>query len=90
MEFSQAHILSVIGALCTVIGVLWGVVNTWWRREKKRLKDCEAKHEENEKTILVLTGKYKYLEGRMDGVEALSNTLLEKVNRCRDKKPRTD
>ncbi len=85
MEFSQAQVLAVIGVLCTVISVLWSLVMVWWRKEKKRLAECEAKHEENEKTILDLTGKYKYLEGRMDGVEKLSNSVLARIDARRER-----
>lgn len=79
MEVSKPEIIIVITTLAGTIGVLWIMIKSWLKREQNRLHTCENMYAKATEEIKELNGKYNYLQGRMDGVEQLSLSVLEKI-----------
>lgn len=82
MELSKPEIITVISTLIGTIGGLWIMIKAWLQREQTRLKDCERMHTQATEEIKELNGKYNYLQGRMDGVERLSESVLAEIRTC--------
>lgn len=80
MEFSKEEIIAVILCLVTVIGLLYKLLIAWHKSEQERFKKCDELNKDSNEKIVELTGKYKYLEGRVEGVENLSKSVLKAIN----------
>ena len=91
MEFLKEELMAVLGVLGVVISVLWKKMQNKekiaheerveFRKEQvERLKKSEELNQDSNKQVVEITGKYKYLEGRIDGVENLSKSVLKAIN----------
>lgn len=89
--FTANHAVVVVGALATVVTVLWSSLRSFQekmflRQEREILETrskvdkCEAKHENSEAKIIELTTRVCQLEGREQGVKELAQALLETVH----------
>lgn len=86
LELGKVEVAATLGALITVIGVLWRMISAWYEKEAKRLIDCEKKHSDVQGVVVDLTGRINLLTGRMEGVESLSKSVLkaiEESNTCK-------
>lgn len=83
MDVSKDEVKAVIVFLVGTIGVLWVMIKAWFNRDQKKLQTCEEMYREALAEIKEIHGKCKYLEGRMDGVEKLGNSLSEKMTQRR-------
>jgi len=91
MELTSSEIMAGFAVMAAVIGTLWRLIGLWAKKEKarldhyqlleqKRLENCERLHLEQSETIISITGDYRELKGRMDGVESLSRNVLQRLD----------
>jgi len=83
MDFGKPEVVATGVILSGVIGTLWALIMRMFKRDQKELKECRELHKEQVVEIKELHGQVEYLKGRMDGVEALSNTVLSKLEETR-------
>lgn len=84
MEFTKPELIGLLAILSSTIAVLWTIIKVFVKRDQEDLLNCRAMHEESNKQILELHGKYNYLQGQMDGVKQLSQSVLQKIEQRRD------
>lgn len=84
MEVGKQEIIAMLAVLASVVAALWrlNVVNS--KKEEQRLKKCEDLHLKSQEQVVLLTGEYRELKGRMDGVEKLSKSVLDKIQQRRE------
>lgn len=81
MELNKPEVIAMAGILVSVIVVLWGVFLKYINRDKKDLDACRELHRQSNAQLVELNGKYQYLQGRMDGVEKLSLSVIKEIRR---------
>jgi len=81
MTFTKIELLGVGGALITVISTLWILLRAYLERESQRLEKYEELNERNQIQIVELTGEHRELKGRIDGIEALSESVLKEIRK---------
>ena len=72
-------ILTALGALTSAIGYLWRANLNNHKGTLVKLEECEKRDEKNQGAMLTLTEKVGRLEGRQEGVEALSRSVLREI-----------
>ena len=81
MTLGIEYLIATVTGLCSVIGFLWRNHNKGLqaerKRENKRLSDCEKERDQTRQEVKELFGKVNRLEGKMEGVENLSRSVLE-------------
>ena len=84
MEFDKPELIALIGIMGSVVVALWRINVSNSKKESERLANCEEMHEESQNQVINLTGEYRELKGRMDGVEKLSLSVLENITKLRE------
>lgn len=89
-SFTANHAMVVVGALATVVTVLWSSLRSFQEKmfikqeheiteTRSKVDKCEEKHEHSDAKIIELTARVCQLEGREQGVKELAQALLEAV-----------
>lgn len=90
MEFSHGEIITGIGVIVGAISVLWGSLWSMIKKDreasegrhnffKEKLENCETRHEEKDKVLLDLTKDVGELKGFKEGVEMISQRVINEV-----------
>ena len=83
MEFDKPELYAILGAMVTVISILWGVVMMWIRHNTERLRKYEHRQDDYNLEIKRLTGDVNFLQGQMRGVTDLSQSVLKEISKLR-------
>ena len=75
----KTELISAFVIMGTVITALWGVIYASHKQNIERLGKYEGMHEESSKEIKEITGDYRELKGRVDGVTSLSESVLREI-----------
>lgn len=73
-------ILPAFGALATALTYLWRIIHKGHRDTSEKLLKCEQGHVISNEKMLLMAEKVGKLEGRQEGVEALSRSVLREIS----------
>lgn len=73
-------IFAIVFGVC-VCSLLVFLMSVWIKKESARIEKYEYANERDNEVILDLTGDVEYLKGKMDGIENLSKSVLDIVEK---------
>lgn len=86
MELGKEEIMAIAAGLIAAIVFLFKLLMSWHNAIKADLKNCEVMHKNSNESITELTARVNYLEGKHEGVEALSTKVLERIEELYDRR----
>jgi predicted nuclease with TOPRIM domain len=83
MVITIEHVILMVSGLCGIVAYIWKLFHDSTEHQKEidrsRLDNCEKERDETREEVKQLFGKVNRLEGKMEGIENLSLSVLDKL-----------
>jgi len=94
MQIESQHVIAAIVALASAVAYLYAAQLLQAKRTERKLAHCEKGHEQANRKLIELTGDFKELKGKQDGVSQFAKEVLKAVasgsQRAAQREPKGD